>query len=90
MGVSRKYQNGKAGPPAQEGVSNDLSPTEIADIFNSKFRDAGQLTRGNITKNMGNNSDYFGSVDGRWHLKQAGKDAAAKLVAEAKGETLAA
>jgi hypothetical protein len=56
----------------------------------TKFREAGLLHRGNIPKNLGNNPEFFGSVDGRWFLKQGGKDAVAKLIAEAKGEKVTA
>lgn len=69
----------------QEGVSKDLSPTEITDIWESKFRTAGLLNRRNIARDLGNNPDNFGAVDGRWFLKQGGKTAAAALVNEAKG-----
>ncbi len=71
----------------QEGVSKDgLNPSEMAAIFKAKFRAAGLLNRGNIARDLGNNPELFGSVDGRWFLKQAGREAGAKLVAEAKGE----
>ncbi len=74
----------------QETGKKDLSPAEMVDIFELKFRDAGLLHRGNIPKNLGNNPEFFGSVDGRWFLKQGGKDAAANLIAEAKGEKVTA
>lgn len=73
----------------QENVSKDMSPTEMANTFSAKFREAGLLKKGNISRDLGNNSDLFGSVDGRWFLKQGGKDAAAKLIQEAKGEKVA-
>jgi len=72
----------------QETGKKDLSPTEMVDIFELKY--AGLLHRGNIPKNLGNNPEFFGSVDGRWFLKQGGKDAAANLIAEAKGEKVTA
>lgn len=68
------------------GKSAGLTPVEMFNIFSTKFRDSGLLTRTNIGRDLRKNSEYFGSVDGRWFLKQAGKDAAAKLVGEAKGE----
>jgi hypothetical protein len=74
----------------QETGKKDLAPAEMVDIFRLKFRDAGLLHRGNIPKNLGNNPEFFGSVDGRWFLKQGGKDAAANLIAEAKGEKITA
>jgi hypothetical protein len=69
----------------QEGVSKDLAPVEMSDIWESKFRTAGLLTRTNIGRDLRNNPDNFGAVDGRWFLKQGGKTAAAALVNEAKG-----
>ncbi|HYM76117.1 MAG TPA: hypothetical protein VE377_09090 [Candidatus Dormibacteraeota bacterium] len=69
----------------QEGVSKDLSPVEMSDVWESKFRTAGLLTRTNIGRDLKNNPDNFGAVDGRWFLKQGGKTAAAALVNEAKG-----
>jgi hypothetical protein len=74
----------------QETGRTDLSPAEMVDIFKTKFRAAGLLRRGNIPSNLGNNPEFFGSVDGRWFLKQGGKDAAANLIAEAKGEKVTA
>jgi hypothetical protein len=56
----------------------------MVDIFKTKFREAGLLHRGNIA-NLGNNPEFFGSVDGRWFLKQGGKDAAENLIAESEG-----
>ncbi len=64
----------------------DLNPSEMQDVFERKFRDSGLLTRQNISRDLRKNSDNFGAVNGRWFLKQAGKDAAAALVAEARGQ----
>jgi hypothetical protein len=74
----------------QEGIRKDLSPSEMADIYKNKFRAAGLLTRQNIARDLNTQTDYFGSVDGRWFLKQGGKAVAATLVAEAKGEKASA
>lgn len=70
----------------QETGTKDLTSTQMTDIFNLKFRDSGLLTKGNIPRDLGNNPDFFGSVDGRWFLKQGGKDSATQLITEAKGQ----
>jgi hypothetical protein len=61
----------------------DMSPTEIADTFNERFRSAGKLNRANIARDLGNNSEEFSEMSGRWFLKQKGHDEAKKLIAEA-------
>ena len=74
----------------QETGKAEMTPTEIVEVFQAKFKAAGLLHRQNIAKNLGNNADLFGNVDGRWFLKQGGKDAAAKLIAEAKAGKITA
>ena len=70
-----------------EGVrANGLTPTEMTDLFKNKFRSAGLLTRQTIGRDLGNNPNYFGETDGRWFLKQSGKEMAANLITEGKGE----
>jgi len=69
----------------EEETSKHLTTTEMTDIFKDKFKSAGLLVKGNIPRDLGNQSDYFGEVDGRWYLKQAGKQDAARLVSEARG-----
>jgi hypothetical protein len=66
-----------------------LTPDQITDTFNTKFKDAGLIIKGNIKRDLSKQDESFGSVDGRWFLKQGGKTEAAKLVAEAKGEKTA-
>lgn len=68
----------------------DLSSTEIADIYQANFRDAGPPRPSNIARDLAKESSLFGDENGRFYLKQAGKDAAAKLVDEAKGSVVAA
>jgi hypothetical protein len=68
----------------------DLSSTEIADIYQASFRDAGPPRPSNVARDLAKESSLFGDEDGRFYLKQAGKDAAAKLVEEAKGSVVAA
>ena len=74
----------------QAAGKNALSTKEMVDIFKAKFLDAGLLVKGNIPRDLGSQATYFGSADGRWHLKQEGKAEALRLVAQAKGETIAA
>lgn len=68
----------------------DLSPSEIADIYQANFRDAGPPRPSNIARDLAKESLLFGEDNGRFYLKQAGKDAAEKLVGEAKGAVVAA
>jgi|ERR1044071_6648993 hypothetical protein len=72
-----------------ETGKDGLTATEIVDVFTAKFKAAGLLIRNNIARDLGGKSEYFGSLDDRWHLKQSGKDEAAKLVVEAKGGKVA-
>ncbi len=74
----------------QSGVRDRLSPTEMSDVFAAKFKSAGPLLRQNIARDLGKATDLFGEMDGLWFLKQAGKEAAIKLVEEAKGNKVAA
>jgi hypothetical protein len=69
----------------EAGRKNGLTSTEMANVFKEKFRAAGLLNRPNIARDLTGKTDYFGSVDGCWFLKQGGKDEAARLVVEAKG-----
>jgi len=74
----------------QETGKKDQSPAEMVETFHARFRDAGLLVKGNIPRDLGNKTELFGSLDGRYFLKQAGKDLAEKLVDEAKGGAAAA
>lgn len=74
----------------QETGKKDLSPTEMVDIFNVRFRDAGLLVKGNVARDLGGKSDSFGALDGRYFLKQGGKELAERLIVEAKGGVAAA
>jgi hypothetical protein len=67
------------------GNSSGLTPDQITDTFNTKFKDAGLINKRNIRRDLSAQADNFGSMDGRWFLKQGGKAEAAKLIAEAKG-----
>lgn len=69
-----------------ETGKDGLATGEIVDVFAAKFKAAGLLIKGNIPRDLNGKSEFFGSFDDRWHLKQSGKDEAVKLVAEAKGE----
>jgi hypothetical protein len=71
------------------GNSSGLTADQVNDTFNTKFKDAGLIVKGNIKRDLSKQDENFGSVDGRWFLKQGGKTEAAKLVAEAKGERTA-
>jgi hypothetical protein len=74
----------------QETGKKDLTPTEMVETFHARFRDAGLLVKGNIPRDLSLKSDMFGSLDGRYFLKQGGKELAEKLVGEAKGTPAAA
>jgi hypothetical protein len=74
----------------ESGASKALSVMEMVNTFNSKFGSAGPLMKGNMARDMKGKSDLFGSVDGRWFLKTGGKEAAVRLVNEAKGGTATA
>lgn len=69
------------------GQPAELTPTQIANAFNNKFKSAGLIRRQNIGRDLGNDQDQFGEVDGRWFLKEKGKQEAEKLVAAATGQT---
>jgi hypothetical protein len=74
----------------QETGKKDLTPTEMVETFHARFRDAGLLVKGNIPRDLSGKSDLFGSLDGRYFLKQGGKELAEKLISEAKGGAAAA
>jgi hypothetical protein len=74
----------------QETGKKDLTPTEMVETFNARFRDSGLLVKGNVPRDLGSKSDLFGSLDGRYFLKQGGKDLAERLIGEAKGGAVAA
>jgi hypothetical protein len=75
----------------QETAAKDgLTPSELEEIFNRKFRASGLLRRQNIPRDLNAQSNFFGSVDGKWFAKQAGKEEAVRLVAEAKGAKVSA
>ncbi|HEY3975246.1 MAG TPA: hypothetical protein VGM18_19745 [Candidatus Sulfotelmatobacter sp.] len=74
----------------QEIGKADLSAAEIADIFQARFKDAGLIVKRNIARDVGGKAELFGSLDGRFFLKQSGKELADKLVTEAKGGAVAA
>ncbi|HEY2498220.1 MAG TPA: hypothetical protein VGK24_14240 [Candidatus Angelobacter sp.] len=67
-----------------------MTTGELVDVFNGKFKAAGLLIKGNISRDLSAKSEYFGSLDDSWHLKQAGKDEAVRLVGEAKAGKVAA
>ncbi|HVJ08915.1 MAG TPA: hypothetical protein VM554_11060 [Acidisarcina sp.] len=67
------------------GQKVELTPTQVENTFNGKFRSAGLIRRGNVARDLGNNSDQFGEVEGKWFLKDVGRQAAIKLVAETLG-----
>jgi hypothetical protein len=74
----------------QETGKKELTPQEMMETFHARFRDAGLLNRGNIPRDLGAKSDLFGSLDGRYFLKQGGKELADRLISEAKGGAVAA
>jgi len=74
----------------QETGKKDQTPTEMAETFHARFRDAGLLVKGNIPRDLAIKPELFGSLDGRYFLKQAGKELAERLVNEAKGGAVAA
>lgn len=67
------------------GKRAELTSTQVADAFNAKFKSAGLIRRGNVARDLGNSSDLFGEMEGRWFLKEKGTQAAEKLIAEAVG-----
>jgi hypothetical protein len=67
------------------GDASGLTLDQITDSFNSKFPDSGLINRTNIKRDLSNKEELFGTLEGRWFLKQAGKTEAATLIAEAKG-----
>jgi hypothetical protein len=69
---------------------HDLSAGEIAEIYRTNFRDAGPPRPSNIARDLAKESSLFGEENGRYFLKQAGKDAAEKLIADAKATPAAA
>lgn len=69
---------------------HDLSAGEIADIYRANFRDAGPPWPSNIARDLAKESSLFGEENGRYFLKQAGKDVAEKLITEAKAAPAAA
>jgi hypothetical protein len=74
----------------QETGKKDQTPTELVETFHARFRDAGLLVKGNIPRDLAGKPDLFGSLDGRYFLKQTGKELAERLVNEAKGGAVAA
>jgi hypothetical protein len=68
------------------GTKADMTVTQIANAFNEKFRSSGMIHRGNVSRDLGNASDQFGEMEGRWFLKEKGREAAEKLILEATGK----
>jgi hypothetical protein len=68
----------------------DLSAGEISETFNAHFRDAGPPRASNIARDLGKEPTLFGEQNGRYFLKQEGKEMVERLIAEAKGGTKAA
>jgi hypothetical protein len=69
---------------------HDLSAGEIAEIYKAHFRDAGPPRPNHISRDLSKELLLFGEENGRYYLKQAGKDLADKLVGEAKAGAVAA
>jgi hypothetical protein len=69
---------------------HDLSAGEISDLFKVNFRDAGPPRPSNISRDLAKDTALFGDEQGRFFLKQAGKDLAERLIAEATGAAAAA
>jgi hypothetical protein len=69
---------------------HDLSAGEISDVFKANFRDAGPPRPSNIARDLSKDTALFGEENGRFFLKQAGKDLAERLIAEASGASAAA
>jgi hypothetical protein len=69
---------------------HDLSAGEIWDVFKANFRDAGPPRPSNIARDLSKDTALFGEENGRFFLKQAGKDLAEKLIAESAGTADAA
>lgn len=67
----------------------DLSAGEISDIFKANFRDAGPPRPSNIARDLAKDTTLFGEENGRFFLKQAGKDLAETLVSQAQGAVAA-
>lgn len=69
------------------GQRAELTGAQIANAFNNKFKSAGVLRRGNVARDLGNSSEMFGEMEGRWFLKEKGDQAAEKLIIEARGQS---
>ena len=74
----------------QETGRKDQTATEMVETFHARFRDAGLLVKGNIPRDLAGKPDLFASLDGRYFLKQSGKELAERLITEAKGGAAAA
>jgi len=67
------------------GTKAEMSTTQIARTFNEKFKSSGIIYKGNVARDLGTTSDQFGEMEGRWFLKDKGREAAEKLILEATG-----
>lgn len=72
------------------GKRTELIPAHIATAFNNRFKSAGPIIRQNVGRDLGNNPELFGEMEGRWFLKDKGRQEGEKLVAEARGQAAAA
>lgn len=68
------------------GKAPELTTSEITLAFNDNFRSAGLIRTQNVARDLGRRADEFGEMQGRWFLKDSGRHAAEKLVAEATGQ----
>lgn len=70
------------------GTKPEMSTTQIANTFNEKFKSTGIIYKGNVGRDLGVASDQFGEMEGRWFLKERGREAAGKLILEATGKAV--
>lgn len=67
----------------------ELGASILANVFNENFKSAGVVHQSNVARDLKKEPDLFGELRGKWFLKDAGRQAAIKLVAEATGQAAA-
>jgi hypothetical protein len=68
------------------GTKSELTTVQIANAFNGKFRSAGGVHQGNVSRDLKSEPDLFGEIEGKWFLKDKGiQTVVERLLPEATG-----